>query len=316
MDNLSFTTKYINNYHIKYNLKEGEFAPQTYAMYWCMLATGINRIFTKEQLDEFLLRLAITMESLQLVENWFGWDKFLTFTFNDQYYSLTVEDVFMHFGFEAVDSYQDEIQQDLYLNSVSGWIRRAQIVGHYGGGFQVIYPRKEFNYEGEDTFVIEKITKEFAVTQELKNKASFFADDVLKHMGREQLLLSPNINEKHIELEKRNLDVANLPVFDLEKIPVDLRNKCFYLMFDDKYAHYLINEVPKEEHKQKANKYLYLAWLFAHELIWGDVYEYNFHEGVQINEQDYAEEDETFNIFQTIDDYNMEECVPLLKGDS
>ena len=65
---------------------------------------------------------------------------------------------------------------------------------------------------------------------------------------------------------------------------------------------------------RKPTNNLYLAWLFAHELIWGDVYEFNMHEGIEINEQDYAEEDETFNIFQTIDDYNMEECVPLLKG--
>jgi len=317
MDQFSRRTKYIDNYTLKYNLNEGEIAPQTYGIYWCMNATGINRIFSKELLHEFLFRLAITLDSMQLVENWFGWDRFLNFTVDDNHYSLNIEDVFQHFGFEAVDASKDMYPRKKYYTSIGRLIGNAQLTGHLLGRFQVIQPEKISEGEdgAEDTFQISFADRGIIVTEELIKKAEFFASDVIKNISQEQLKPTAAIVEKQKELEERREAIKNLPVFSLKKIPVDIQHECLHIFFNEKYANYLIEEAPPEKYREVAGKYIELSWLYANEYVWCvNDHEHGEREGVIFDPQYFEDETGGFIIPKTIEEYNIEDCEDLLKG--
>lgn len=55
----------------------GEPMPSGWAMMWCMTAASFYRIFTKEDMKEFLFRLVITLHSMDLVENWMLKDRLM-----------------------------------------------------------------------------------------------------------------------------------------------------------------------------------------------------------------------------------------------
>jgi len=77
--------------------------PQIIAIHWCMIATKINRIFYREDLSEFIFRLALVLDSMYIIENWFGDDRLINFKYKDLVYTLTKEDLINHFGIEIID---------------------------------------------------------------------------------------------------------------------------------------------------------------------------------------------------------------------
>jgi hypothetical protein len=315
MDKTTFTTKYIENYPVKYNVNEEEIAPQTYGIYWCMIATGMHRLFSKEHLHEFLFRLAITMESLQLVENWVGWDKFLTFTYKNKYYSLTPGDVFLHMGFEALDTYKDSIPRDDYLSKIGYLTGTAQIIGHSGGDFHVIRPEKIAEGEDgeEDTYQVNFQNANIHIDEKLIQKAGFFARDVLKTAPQGLFeKVPPARKEKMKELEERRQAIKNLPKFSLQMLSEDTIEQCMQLMIGAEEVEKLKQE-PKD-YEEESYRLIHLSWLFANELVWGNDFGWNVREGVELNEGAYAFEDGGVNLYETYEEYNMEACEELLKG--
>lgn len=310
MNDLTFNTKFIRNYRLIYNLDEESVAPQTYAIYWCMMATFTNRVFSKDEMREFLLRLAITLHTQKLMESWFAYDRLLNFTYKGIPYVLNFQDLFNHFGFEAVDTYMNSRPQNEYLNRISEGIKNAMIIGILGDDFQVLVPKKL----DEETLSLD--TKEFIpeIDTGLIKNAGFFAEDLMKKAPAglfEQA--NPAIEEKLKELEERRERVRNLPKFSLEKIPDDVIEQCMHLMLNREYIEEL--KANHEKYRKECHRLIHLAWLYANGLAWGiGWHSFNMAEGVEINHKDYTDEYGSVNIHDAFDEYNMEECVPLLKG--
>jgi hypothetical protein len=312
---MTFEIKFILGYHEKYNLEPGEIAPQTYGMYWCMVATGMSRLFTSDQLEEFLFRLAIVMENTKLVENWFGWDQFILFSHNDLDYVLSAQDVLNHVGFEASNSTNNYISREDFLNNIGTRITNAQFQGTFVGNFQVLKPRVKRNEVG--TLRFWSTAKEYVsdITEALKSKAEFFARDILKNATPDSFILTDAAANQLKEIEKRLQNIRDLPRFDFDQVPKDVTEDCFYAMFDMKYAEQLLKEPSSNEYRRIGKKYIYLAWLYANELLWiVNGYDFNHREGISFDPQEYADGTGGCNIPKFIDDYNMNECIPFLKG--
>lgn len=314
MDKSFFNTEFVYNFENKYeNIVEG-IAPQTAGMAWCMFATGIHRIFSKEILHEFLFRLAITMDSIKLVENWFAWDKFLTFTIGDMPFSLTEQDVFNHYGMQVSDLTTDMKPRSDYYKKFYSWLGTMQFFGSLSGDFQVIKPEKSYDENGEVKLKFLSSKKPPVITPELEKKARIFADDVLKNAHPNQLILAPAAQDKLAEIAKRIEAIEKLPEFSLAIIPKEIQHKCLFKFFDDDDANHLIHEASEEEYNKKTYRFFYLAWLVANELMWfGSEIDFHHVEGIEFNPNDY-EEDFGFNIPGFYEDYNMQECESMLKG--
>jgi len=129
MEDINLNCKYLTGLPLEYLKKTGKPLPSSYAITWCMHASHINRIFTKEDMKEFLFRLAIVLDAKALVETWFLQEKLFTFFLEEIEYELTPMDIAMHFGFEVADEFENSSSRENFLNSVGTSIFHALVVG-------------------------------------------------------------------------------------------------------------------------------------------------------------------------------------------
>lgn len=308
MENIKIDYRYIKGHPLNNFKATGQFLPSSYAMSWCMLATYTWRIFTREDMKEFLFRLAITLHSLELVENWFLKDKLLNFIVKDKHYSLSLDDIVMHFGFEVIDGYENMNPREKYLGNVAKGIRDAMFVSAFEG-FAVISPR----LTGDDEFEISGKTHAPEITPDLIKKAEFFASDLMKFIPESTFTdVSPALVEKELELEERKQKIRNLPVFDINKIPAEVVSQCFNIMFNQKFASQLLTD--KDEFERTGKPMLYLAWLWANDLMTSDGVFAHEKEGIYLTYEDYELEDGGINLLVTIERHNIDDTIPMLKG--
>jgi len=308
MEDLDNKLKYTTGLPAEYFKYNGEGLPSTYAIIWCMMATGVSRIFTKNDLKEFLFRLPIALNSLDLVETWFMKDRLMNYTYKEKYYVLKLEDVVMHFGLEAYDYYLNYSPREKYLGSVSNNITAAMITGLVGE-FHVIPP------EITDDDVLSLSVKDHIpeITPELVAKAEFFAGDLMKFITAKTFTESNQaIKEKEKELEGRRKRIRNIPVFEIKKIPADIILQCLEIMYKEDYVKHLLNN--PDEFEKEAKPLMYLAWLIANDFMILAGLDTRETEEITLNCMDYELEGGGYDLGETIEMYNIEEMRSLLKG--
>ena len=306
----NFTLKYIKAYYTGEQLPLDGCMPQSYAMAWCMFATKTFRLFDKADLKEFLFRLAITLHTLQVVENWFSFDKLFRFKLSESYFWFTREDILNHIGFEVGDSYINYVKRDVYLSSIGNGIFNSFFIQALSGepkGVAVL----PLNEEADLMDLARQYTPE--LSPELLKKAGYFATDMMKFIPGEIFdNPSPALQKKQQELEKRREAIRNMPVFDINKIPGDIILTCLKAMYAEKYAEELMASPALFE--KDAKPYIYLAWLYANDLlVYGD-WGYLPAEGVYLNIDDYPLEDGGINLNETLSNMELDKIEPLLKG--
>lgn len=301
--------RYTKGVPAEYFRYHGEPMPSSYAMAWCMLATGVYRIFSREDLKEFLFRLPVTLNSLGLVETWLLKDRLMNYRVKGKDYTLCLEDVIMHFGLEVIDSYSNMTDREDYLKNVGGGIFNSMLTGHLAD-FSVIEP--ETDEDGSKIISGKKHAPE--ITPELIAKAEFFASDLMKFIPEETFTdRNPLIAEKEKEIEERRERKRNMPVFDIKKIPKRIIRECLEIMFVEEYVDRLLKD--PELFEKEARPLIYLGWLLANDMM-----EYNDEmgivekEGVELDYSDYELPGGGSNLNLTVMDYNLRDLGPLLKG--
>src|ERR1700722_7746292 len=67
---------------------------------FCMHATGISRLFNKENVQEFLYRVAVIMRKYDVVGDFFKNDVIFAFKDNEVSYNINLIDLTEHLGIE------------------------------------------------------------------------------------------------------------------------------------------------------------------------------------------------------------------------
>ena len=306
---IGINLKYINGIPLEYFRYHNEPMPASWAMTWCMVSTGINRIFTKEDMREFLFRLPVALNSLGLVETWLIKDRLMNYRVKGKDYTLSLKDVIMHFGLEVIDSYNNMLAREEYLKNVGGGIFTSMFAGHLAD-FSVIEPEP-----AEDgTKIISGKKHAPEITPELIAKAEFFASDLMKFIPEETFTdRNPLIAGKEKEIAERLERKMNMPVFDIRKIPKKVIRECLDIMSVYEDMHDLLED--QEQFEKKVRPLIYLGWLLANNLM-----EYNNDvglvekEGVELDYRDYELPGGGSNLNLTVMDYNLKALEPLLKG--
>ena len=311
MSPIGFNTGYIENYYGQEGpAKDREILPQTYGVHWCMLATHVNRLFTKEDMHEFLLRLGIVLNGRRIMENWFSSWKLFDFELEGMRYALTVQDLINHYGLEAVDSVDNFRPRDHFLKNLRSTLHSVTLASSFWK-CHVILPEKT----GEHEYVFDVKGHIPEITDTLLKNAELFARDIMQmappgYFDR----ITAARREKMRELEERRNAIAALPRFDLAAIPEETVEQCMSIMWGEEWEKIKRDHDPEELENEK-RRLIYLAWLFANDLM---VFDENglAHEveGITLDYEDYEYEDGGFNLIETFDDFGMEEVLPLLKG--
>jgi len=312
MLDLNLNFRYINGLPLYHFQDKKEPLPASYAMVWCMLATSFGRIFTKEDMKEFLFRLAITLHSMNLVENWLIKDHLMGYSVNGMQYVLTLNDIVMHFGIELCDSYDNLDIREKYYDNLLGGIKGAMFVGSLSG-FSILNAEKSENEDGISINLA--VAKDYLpeITPELIAKAEFFANDLMKFIPADIFESRCDaILVKEKELCARRERISELPVFDINKVPRATIKECLEIIYIPEHANLLFEDAVM--FSKEARPLIYLGWLYANDLLdlTGDLPESK--EGIPLNYDDYNLENGGVNLNITISDYNIEELSPLLKG--
>jgi len=300
---------YTKGMPVEYFRYYGHAPESSYAMLWCMLATGFSRIFTKDDMREFLFRLAITLNSLNLVETWLMKDHLMDYRVKGKDYVLKLEDIVMHLGIEVIDSMENHSDRESYLAGITGGIKMSMLIGGLSY-FSVLEPVRD-----DDTIYFRNAVEMTpAVTPELISKAEFFASDLMKFVPEETFTdRNPLIAEKEKEIEERKERKRNMPVFNIKKIPKRIIRECLEIMFVEEYAEKLLKD--PELFEKKAQPLIYLGWLMANDMMmYVDGGWLTEKEGVDLNWKDYELPDGGSNLNITVDEYNIQDLEPLLKG--
>jgi len=312
MQHVGFNVGYIDNYP-ETLLDKNEFLLSTYAMHWCMMATHMHRLFTKSDMHEFLFRLAITLDTLKVMEKWFSYDKLLDFKYHDQLCTLNADDILFHYGLEVTDSVNNGKDRDFHMDNISNGIFNAMLAGALEG-YQVIEPKKA----GNNTFEISGKKHSPVITDQLIKNAEFFASDIIQMRSDEFFkITSERKTAKLAEIEERKIIISKIPEFDIDKIPEATIHECLELMVHPDYYTYLTEKADKEEYEKECYHYIYIAWLWANDLMVSDGITACEVEGVYLDHDEYelqGEDDGGINLLQTYYDYNIEEVIPLLNG--
>ena len=308
MDNTADGLKYVKGVPHEYFNCHGEGLPATYAMLWSLIATGVSRLFTREDMKEFLFRLPLALNSVDLVETWLIKDRLMPYKHREREYVLKLEDVIMHFGLEASDHYKNFSDREEYLKEISSGINAAMIIGCFGD-FSVTEPEKSENFWE----MFRPLEPQPEPTPKLIAKAGFFANDLMRFIPDETFKdRKPEIINKEAELAARVERIKNLPEFDIQKVPTEIIRKCLEIMYKEDYVNYLSEKT--EEFYRKAEPNIYLAWLIANDFMEMDGPSTHEKEGIELNYMDYVRKGGLFNLGETIEMYNLDEMDQLLKG--
>lgn len=119
-----------------------------------------------------------------------------------------------------------------------------------------------------------------------------------------------NDNEKELSASSENENT--LPQFNISLLSDEMIMQCLYAFYAPEFAEQVKND--PEAFAEHGEPMIYLAWLWANGFIVFDNFGANPIEGFSIDHKKYELEDGGVNLMVTIDDLNMEELVPLLKG--
>jgi len=300
---------YVLNYPTIKGNKELSLLPSSKAMHWCMMACGVHRIFNEKDLREFLFRLPIALHCRNLLQNWFGYNELMTYKVGENQFIFSVSDVFAHYGIEIQDSLNNYESREVFLNSLEKNQRTAQLISLFSGIEVIPLPHDD---DGDPFYSSKEEILTAPATEKILYDAEFFCNDVMKLVPDDLFIRQDRFEMKISEIENRKVAIAGIPKFEISDVPSKIIDDCMLLMFKDEWITDIKQNAP-EDYIELASKYIFLAWLFANDLMISDGVFADPVEGINLNPEDYEEED-GINLLHTYELYNMEEVKPIMKG--
>ena len=300
--------KYISGKPHQYFEDFKEPMPSTRAIAWCMARTEVARLFSMDDMHEFLFRLPILFHIRGLVEDWLMDGTLFNYWFRGREYTLTIDDLAMHCGLEAYDHYLDVTPRDRYMNRVK-WSMNFPLMAGYADDFP------QLRIDGT-RLIVDHLVYGPELTLELTGKAAFFAGDVMKFMppglfrdaGR-------TLRRKKKELARRREMIDALHDFDLSNIPGEILSACMDKVWKGGGPREKILENPGKADSidRQLRPMIFLAWMWASHFTTDEGRPRAGKEEFTSDYLDYETEDGGYNLKFNIDMQQIEEMVPLFR---
>ena len=308
MGKTSLSVRYISGKPQQYFEDLKEPMPSTRAIAWCMARTEVARLFSGDDMHEFLFRLPILFHIRGLVEDWLMEGTLFNYWFRGREYTLTVDDLAMHSGLEAYDHYLNVTPRDRYMNRVK-WSMNFPLMSGYAESFP------QLRIDGT-SLVVGHLVYGPELTPELTGKAAFFADDVMKFLPADCFRNSGrNFRRKKKELAKRKEMIDALNVFDLASLPEGILSACMDKVWKggpkDKI---LANPGKADSIDRQLRPMIFLAWMWAAHFTTDEGLPLPGKEEFTRDYLDYEAEDGGLNLTYNVEMPLIEELVPLLRG--
>ena len=308
MGKSSLSVRYTSGKPRRYFEDLKEPMPSTRAIAWCMARTEVARLFSKDDMREFLFRLPILFHLRGLVEDWLMEGTLFTYFFRGKEYTLSVDDLVMHAGLEAYDHYLNVTPRDRYLNRVK-WSMNFPLTTGYAEAFP------QLRIDGTK-LVVDHLVYGPELTPELIDKAAFFAADVMKIMpGKYFYHACSNLVRKKKELAKRKKMIEAIHDFDLREIPCDMLKACLEIISCSCDAEKILRSPDDADSiDRQIRPAIFLAWTWANHFTSKDGLFLPGKEEFTRDYLDYEAEDGGYNLTYNIGISLPEKLIPVLKG--
>jgi hypothetical protein len=309
---LTFNIRYINDR--QRIVQDGGLKPQSSVMVFLLSETGVMRLFTREDYQQFFKRLCLLHKLANIPENFFLKDCLLEFSIADSIgrYKLKVQDVVDLLGtsfspepkkpqsFEEWLSHIDQhLKNAVMLSAMTGY----ELFREYGGVQKYgskEYPGLKFDMSEVKANITEKdIEHAEEISQIIMRE---IPDKVFKDW------------EKKFPDAVKSFDRAVNPdviPYDYDKLPAAIRKKI------EKHFSQFADDAAFKYVKDFGKKLTHLAWLFANDLMKGDkIGRQTFYlprPGYKINIDEFELEDGGINLEETRKIYKLDELFPLLQ---
>lgn len=250
---LDINYQFIKNFPLPNSLQEEDrLSPWFWSLHTLLIECHIYRIFNQNDLKEFLFRLIINQNRINALHELEKLTDPLEFSFKNYIHQISVKDINDYYGIEIRDVLRNFAERNFFLDHLKAFAWRNY----------------EENHNGETQPIL---------TDELIATATAFADRVMEFVPAELFADQQRFVPKLEEIQGRIDAIARIPKFELEKIPLEVRNECMEIMFHDQWNKESIadaREYPEdfEDFYESERDYIYLAWLYANGLIgwdWG-----------------------------------------------
>jgi hypothetical protein len=117
--------KYKENYTFR---NRAGLAPQTRLLAFCMDATGIKKLASREDMHELIVRMAILFKPMRMTETFFIKEYFFHFTVLGRNTFFILDDLQKHIGMELIDTQTEQLTRGEWLQEIGGirWDRNVK----------------------------------------------------------------------------------------------------------------------------------------------------------------------------------------------
>lgn len=306
-----------NIFHSYYREKDSDgITPQTRAIFFCMIATGMERIFTHNDCHELVFRLAVIFRQLDVIDNFFKDGFLFTFNHQDQSFRITPSDLVAHIGLHTTDYPDEATPLDQWYGNLQKHWERAIWSSILCGG---INPLAHFVFEikSENQINVKMKTLNVKPTREHIRNASILGENVMKEIPEEPFM-------QFREKEKEKLDQMGdfiaftkspLPLqYDWRTIPKENQQAILKHLVEPKFYNdgMTMDDVIKE-YADWVPDLVYLAWINANGFAI-DLYNDEIDPRVDIDPSKYEElgVEGGINLGITYDFFNLNEIEKFL----
>lgn len=288
-----------------------------------MHITSVYRLFTKQDVCELIMRLAIALKGEALIDKYFSEDVLFSYEHEEAKHDFTVKDLENFIGFENFDGIQNFQPREWWIeNRAQNW-KNALLGSIFSGGNAKLF-KPETSQEllkGDDELTTTVYIKapehtKTPPTDKEKEHAEFLANSIIKELGDTPFnWLLENHPVKFKELEMRQ-NTEEIPDFNFESIPLELQQAIWKHWWPE------LQHFDDPDERDFIGKHARLAYFWANGFVWdshgykkGDLWGMGYYdERLDIDIEDYQVRDDygCYNLVQTYTIEDLQELFPLL----
>lgn len=305
------------------NRRRTDVSLKTHAFAFLMHACGVNRLFDKTCVEEFLFRMGLILRNYNVVDDFFRQDLLLNDGFLGPDYALTVSDLKGHLGLEVSNSPFDFVSQDEWLKEFNVYWRNACLTCIFGNApiiDRISKPIDDVQHEIIDLNVdVNDIN--------YNNHVSIFVMEVIKTCGKEPFeRLHGRVKERMEELNQISKKLnEKVPLhFDYMKIPGKIKERFFEVICGPVLKNAQFYQEVANDPTCNFAALVHLSWLWDNDFVkvnkisYGNKHSYSAEVDPRIKfNYDYYDGLHNLefgvNLFLTYRDYNLEKLKGLLK---
>jgi hypothetical protein len=273
---------------------KGEPSIKSEIMFQLMMAVGVNRLFNRCTIKEFLFRIAISLHRLGVIKNFFSNDLIIEVDYEDKKIELYLNDIIDHLGLEINDDEYPFVPRGGWMKNIDQFWKNAAT----GAVISRTSPIA-IKQVAERTYKV-GVNEPGKPNEETLKLAKLFAESAMKSIS----------NEKLEQLQARVKDYNNLlnnyRDFMESVVPGEYDYKSISLEIRNEFYRHIIGAVNVDDHEYQEiindenstlSRLMYLTWLYAN----GHVTEHSITRELDGGKAIYAEVDRVYEKFGGFD---------------